>query len=79
MVYKKTFGEDHTDVATSCNDLAIVYNSLGEYSQAKELLENAVMVYKKIFDEDYADVATSCNNLALVDNRLIEYNQANEL
>ena len=56
-----------------------MYNSLEEYSQAKELLENAVMVYKKIFDEDYADVATSCNNLALVDNRLIEYNQANEL
>ena len=76
MVYKKTFGEDHTDVATSCNDLAIVYNSLGEYSQARELHEKALMVYKKVFGEDHADVATSYNNLALVYNRLGEYSQA---
>ena len=79
MVYKKIFGEDHADVATSYNDLAKVYNSLGGYSHAKELHEKALMVYKKSFGEDHADSATSYNNLALVYNRLGGYNQAKEL
>ena len=47
-----------------------MYHSLGEYNQAKELLEKALIIRKKIFGEDHADVATSYNKLALVyDNR----------
>ena len=30
MIYEKIFGQDHADVAASYNDLAMVYNSLGE-------------------------------------------------
>ena len=56
-----------------------VYNRLGEYNQAKELHEKALMIYKKIFGEDHAHVATSYNNLASVYNSLGEYNQAKEL
>ena len=33
----KIFGEDDSDVATSYNNLALVYKSLGEYNQAKHL------------------------------------------
>ena len=35
MIYKEIFGEDHADVATSYSNLAVVYNSLGKYNQAK--------------------------------------------
>ena len=63
---EKKFGEDHADVATSYNNLASVYNSLGEYNQAKELHEKALTIRKKIFGEDHAHVAASYNNLALV-------------
>ena len=56
-----------------------VYNSLGEYNQAKEFHEKALMIRKKIFGKDHADVATSYNNLASVYNSLGEYNQAKEL
>ena len=56
-----------------------VYNHLGEYNQAKELHEKALMIFKKIFGEDHANVATSYNNLASVYDRLGEYNQAKEL
>ena len=59
MIPKKIFGEDHADVATSYNNLALVYERLGEYNQAKELHEKALTIYEKIFGEDYADVATS--------------------
>ena len=56
-----------------------VHHGLGEYNQAKELHEKALIIRKKIFGEDHADVATSYNNLALVYNSLGEYNQAKEL
>ena len=79
MIRKKIFDEDHTDVATSYNNLATVYSSLGEYNQAKELHEKALVIRKKIFDEDHADIASSYNNLASVYSSLGEYNQAKEL
>ena len=52
---------------------------LGEYNQAKELHEKALIIYKKIFGEDRADVAASYNNLVLVCDTLGKYNQAKEL
>ncbi|CAH3192364.1 unnamed protein product [Porites evermanni] len=79
ILRKKIFGEDHADVATSYDNLALVCKRLGEYNQAKELHEKALIISKKIFGEDHADVATSYNNLALVCNTLGEYNQAKEL
>ena len=56
-----------------------MYNILGEYNQAKELHEKALIIFKKIFGEDHADVAASYNNLASVYNQLGEYDQAKEL
>ena len=54
VIRKKIFGEDHADVGTSYNDLALVYKKLGEYNRAKELHEKAVKIYKTIFGEDHA-------------------------
>ena len=51
----------HADVATSYNNLALVYNSLGEYDPAKELLEKALRIY----------VEKVRNNLSLLNNYLI--------
>ena len=56
-----------------------MYNLLGEYNQAKELHEKALIIDKKIFGEDHANVATSYNNLASLYNRLGDYNQTKEL
>ena len=30
MIRKKIFGEEHADVASSYNNLALVYNNIGE-------------------------------------------------
>ena len=59
MIRKKIFGEDYADVATSYNNLASVYYSLGEYNQAKELLEKALVICKKTFGKDHA---SPCSN-----------------
>ena len=65
--------------ATSYNNLALVYESLGEYSrQAKELNEKAMMRYKKVFGDDHPYVATSYDNLASVYNNLGNQTKAKE-
>ena len=79
MIRKNIFGEDHTDVASSYNNLASVYGTLGKYNQAKELHEKALVIWGKINGEDHVDVARSYNNLASVYSSLGEYNQAREL
>ena len=56
-----------------------MYDSLGEYNQAKELHEKALMISTKIFGENNVHVATSYNNLASVYHDRREYNQAKEL
>ena len=56
-----------------------MYSSLGEYNQAKELHEKALVIWKKIYGEDHAEVATSYDNLASVCNRLGEFSQAKEM
>ena len=48
-IRKKTFGEDLADVATRHDDLAILYNSLGESSQAKNCLSKSTNDLQKIF------------------------------
>ena len=49
-----------------------MYTHLGEYNEAKELHEKAMMIRKKIFGENHAHVARSCDNLASVYNSLGE-------
>ena len=56
-----------------------MYNRLGEYNQAQDLHEKALIICRTIFGEDYANVASSYNNLASVYFHLGEYNQAREL
>ena len=71
MLKKKIFGEDHADVATSYNNLALVYERLGEYNQAKELHEKALTIRKQIFGEDHKYVERIRSELALVNKHLV--------
>ena len=52
-------------------------HSLGEYNQAKELQEKALIIRKKISGENHADVATSYN-LASVYHSLGDFYQAED-
>ena len=37
QIKEKALGQDHPDVATSLNNLALLYDSLGDYSKAEPL------------------------------------------
>ena len=55
-----------------------VYQDLGQYNEAKEYYEKALIINKKIFGEEHASVATSYNNLGSVYQHLGQYNEAKE-
>ena len=58
--------------------MGVVYQHLGQYNEAKEYYEKALIIKKKIFGEEHADVAASYNNLGIVYRHLGQYNEAKE-
>ena len=68
----------HWKVVESYNSLGNVYVKLGQYNEAKEYHEKALIIKKKIFGEERADVAGSYNNLGNDYQHLGQYNEAKE-
>ena len=61
---EQRLGRDHPETATSLNNLALLYNSLGAYSKAEPLLIRALAIIEKALGPDHPDTATSLHNLA---------------
>ena len=58
--------ENHPDYAISLNNLALLYESMGEYARAESLFRQALEISKKTLGEAHPDYAHSLNNLALL-------------
>jgi tetratricopeptide (TPR) repeat protein len=76
---KKLLGAEHPDVATSLNNLALLYGSQGKYEQAEPLYLQALEMTKKLLGAEHPDVATSLNNLAELYHSQGKYEQAEPL
>ncbi|NES84881.1 MAG: tetratricopeptide repeat protein, partial [Moorea sp. SIO2B7] len=76
---KKLLGENHPHVATSLNNLALLYERQGKYGEAEPLYRQALALSKKLLGEDHPDVATSLNNLAALYKSQGRYAQAEPL
>jgi CHAT domain-containing protein len=61
---EKVLGREHPDVATSLNNLALLYSSQGNYGKAEPLYLRSLAIYEKVLGREHPDVATSLNNLA---------------
>ncbi len=48
------------------NNLAAVYEAMGDYKQALELYEHSLLISRKTLGSDHPSVATTMNNLAAV-------------
>jgi len=55
------------------------FSNLGNYSQALELLQKALVIHKEVLGFDHPDTASSYNNIALVYSRQGEYGKSLEL
>ncbi len=58
------FGEEHPDVATSLNNLAVLYKNQGRYEEAEPLYLAGLKMSQKLHGEEHPDVAMSLSNLA---------------
>ena len=61
---RRRFGDDHPDVSTRENNVALVLQALGDLPRARVLLEHALAADRRRFGDDHPDVATSEANLA---------------
>ncbi|WP_149988949.1 tetratricopeptide repeat protein, partial [Microcystis aeruginosa] len=69
----KSLGTDHPDYATSLNNLAVLYKSMGQYEQALPLHQQALEIRGKSLGTDHPDYATSLNNLAVLYKSMGQY------
>ena len=68
-IHEKALGPAHPDVATSLNNLALLYQAKGEYGRAEPLYQRALAIKEKALGLAHPDVATSLNNLAALYHR----------
>ena len=57
------FGEKHSSVATSYNNLGMAYHAKGDLDKAIDYYNKALKIWLELFGERHPDVATSYNNL----------------
>ena len=65
-IYEKLFGPEHPKLATSLNNLALLYETTGRLSEAEPLYHRAVEIDTKVYGPDHPEVATDLNNLAVL-------------
>jgi tetratricopeptide (TPR) repeat protein len=63
-IREKVLGPDHSDVALTLNNLALLYKEQGKDFEAEPLYEQALSIYEKALGPDHSHVATCLNNLA---------------
>ncbi|MCZ6448265.1 MAG: tetratricopeptide repeat protein, partial [Alphaproteobacteria bacterium] len=75
----KRYGPNDSRIATSLNDLALLYVTLGKYTEAERLHEQALTIWEKALGPDHPKVATALNNLAVLYNSQTRYGEAEPL
>jgi len=76
---ERFLGPEHPDVATSLNNLALLYYTQGRYDQAEPLLMRTLAIREKVLRPEHPDVAQSLNNLAVLYHDQGKYDQAEPL
>ncbi len=55
-------GEQHPDFATSCNNLALLYNTTGRYEEAEPLFKQAVAIFTAALGPEHPQAKTARDN-----------------
>ena len=75
-IKEKVLGPEHTGTATSLNNLAALYDTLGQYDKALPLYQRALAIREKALGPEHNDTASSLNNLAWLYDALGQYDKA---
>jgi tetratricopeptide (TPR) repeat protein len=63
-VCRKMLGEEHSNTATSYNNLALNLNALGRYKEAEDGFKKALDIRRKVLGEEHPATARSYNGVA---------------
>ena len=75
-ICQEALGEQHPDYATSLNNLAGIYESMGDYAKAETHLTQALAIYREVLGEGHLDYATGMSNLASLYQSTGDYTKA---
>ena len=75
-IKERTLDKNRPSLATSYNNIALVYNDMGEYSKALKYYEKSIEIREISLSKNHHSLATSYNNIALVYNNMGEYSKA---
>ncbi len=62
----QALGEEHPDIATNLNSLAMLFYAKGDYGAAEPLGRESLEMRRRLLGNDHIDVATASSDLALV-------------
>jgi CHAT domain-containing protein/tetratricopeptide (TPR) repeat protein len=79
VIRRRILGPDHTEVATTLNHLALVYQERGEFDRAEPLIRRSLRIREARLGKLHPDVANSLNTLALLCHHQGQYDQAETL
>lgn len=71
--------KNESEIAFQANELALLYQALGKYTEAEPLFRKALEIREKGLGEDHTDTATGYNNLAGLYNLQARYEEAESL
>ena len=57
------FGPDDERLATSLNDLALLYQARGNYAEAEPLYKRSLVIWEKALGPEHPDMASTLNKL----------------
>jgi tetratricopeptide (TPR) repeat protein len=65
-IAERSYGPDHSTVATYLNNLAELLRATSRLSEAEPLFRRSLAILERCYDPDHSDVAAALNNLALL-------------
>ena len=68
---RRLFTGDHPDVASSLNNLALLYDNQGKYSEAKPLYIDALAMSERVLGTNHPTTIIFRNDLQLLQQQLI--------
>lgn len=78
-IFERVCGPEHSDLATSLNNLATTYKDQGMYAEAVPLLERALTIFEETLGPDDPKVGLALNNLGNVYSDMGKYAQSEPL
>ena len=76
---EKAAGPDHSDTATALNNLAALYEEVGDYAKAEQLLQRSLKINEKKLGPDDPDITGAINSLGALYHSIGDYAKAEPL